>query len=123
MQPIADSTVAQGRSVHFESLHRIGSDRSKMALNEVWSSAIGLTESTVTGVVAQLVPLAGGFLMLATLEQIPWTGVRQGKLTLGHKRPVISRRESTGCVERANLFGGRMAGVPVKYGFFRKASH
>jgi hypothetical protein len=63
---IADSTVAQGRSVHFESLHRIRSDRLKMELNEVWSSAIGLTDSTVT-VVVEMIPLAGGFLMLQLL--------------------------------------------------------
>src|ERR1035438_7199453 len=63
--PIADSTVAQGRSVHFDSLHRIRSDRSKMELNEVWSSSIGLTDSTVT--VAETIPLAGGFLMVQLL--------------------------------------------------------
>ena len=53
-----------------------------MERNEVWSSAIGLTDSTVT-VVVEMVPLAGSFLIWQLLSfslgPKPW----EGKLTFG----------------------------------------
>jgi hypothetical protein len=73
--------VAQGQSVHFKPLHRIGSDRSKMSLSEEWSSAIGLTDSTVT-VVVEMMLLASGFLILQ-LSTSPSDRSPAGKLTFG----------------------------------------